>query len=51
MEDFILTMELLIDGYEMVKDIPIELSGCRSYEIVPTIENKDINIYTLHIAH
>jgi hypothetical protein len=39
MEDLILRMDIFIDGFETIKSVPIELSGCRSYELDPTPEN------------
>jgi len=39
MEDLILRMDIFIDGFEPIKSVPIELSGCRSYELVPSDAN------------
>ena len=40
MEDLILRMDVYIDGFEPIKGVPIELSGVRSYEIIPNDTNK-----------
>jgi hypothetical protein len=40
MEDLILRFDIYIKGFEPIKQVPIELSGCRSYELIPDNENK-----------
>lgn len=39
MEDLILRIDIFIDGFEPIKSVPIELSGCWSYELIPNDEN------------
>lgn len=40
MEDLILRLDIFIEGFETIKGVPIELSGCRSYELIPKDDNK-----------
>ena len=40
MEDLIQRVDLFIDGFEPIKGVPIELGGCRSYEVIPEDLNK-----------
>ena len=35
MEEMIIRSDLYIEGFEPVKGVPIELTGCRSYELTP----------------
>lgn len=40
MEDLILRMDIYVEGFEVIKSVPIELSGARSYNLVPKHDNK-----------
>lgn len=40
MEDLILRTDIYIDGFEPIRSVPIELSGCWSYELIPSDHNR-----------
>jgi hypothetical protein len=42
MEDLILRMDLFVEGFETIKGVAIELSGCRSYIMVPSDNNEGL---------
>jgi len=35
MDDMVLKMDTLIEGFDLVKGVPIEIKGCWSFEISP----------------
>jgi len=40
MEDLILRADIFIEGFDPIWSVPIELSGCRSYELIPSDQNR-----------